>query len=184
MIDRAARHLEQSLGLATRRHNQTFRRAEGRPLRQRHGEVAVHAISRHVEPARCERQRSRQRMTHLQRVLPAPGAGLGTFARERRRGGIERCKQRFFPRRVMRIEQMRRPLGHELPQRPFELRRGLIKARVWQKRTSSGLRHSVMVTRLYRNGDVWKESSRFGRDDIPLVRHVLDKAHNWIYANS
>jgi hypothetical protein len=66
----------------------------------------------------------------------------------------------------------------------FELRRGLIKVRVWRKRTSSGLRHTVMVMRLYRNGDVWKESSRFGRDDIPLVRHVLDKAHTWIYANS
>jgi N6-adenosine-specific RNA methylase IME4 len=66
----------------------------------------------------------------------------------------------------------------------FELRRGLIKVRVWRKRTSSGLRHTVMVTRLYRNGDVWKESSRFGRDDIPLVRYVLDKAHTWIYANS
>ena len=66
----------------------------------------------------------------------------------------------------------------------FELRRALIKVRIWRKRTRSGLRHTVAVTRLFRNGDVWKESSRFGRDDIPLVRYVLDEAHTWIYANS
>ena len=62
-----------------------------------------------------------------------------------------------------------------------EIRIGLIKARIWRKRTRSGLRHSVSVVRLYRNGDLWKESTRFGRDDIPLLRFLLDKAHTWIY---
>ena len=66
----------------------------------------------------------------------------------------------------------------------YELRRGLIKVRVWRKRTASGLRHTVAVTRLFRNGDVWKESTRFGRDDLLLIRHVLDKAHTWICDNS
>lgn len=65
-----------------------------------------------------------------------------------------------------------------------ELRRGLIKVRIWQKGTRSGVRHSVAVTRLFRNGDTWKESARFGRDDIPLLRLVLDEAHTWIYRNS
>ena len=62
-----------------------------------------------------------------------------------------------------------------------EIRRGLIKARIWRKRTRSGPRHSVAVTRLYRNGDQWKESTRFGRDDLPLVAFVIDLAHTWIY---
>jgi hypothetical protein len=66
----------------------------------------------------------------------------------------------------------------------FELRRGLIKVRIWRKRTRSGTRHSVAVTRLFRDGDLWKESTRFGRDDIPLLRYVLDQAHTWIFANS
>jgi hypothetical protein len=65
-----------------------------------------------------------------------------------------------------------------------ELRRGLIKVRIWCKRTRSGSRHTVAVTRLFRNGDVWKESTRFGRDDIPLIRLVLDEAHTWIYTQS
>ena len=64
------------------------------------------------------------------------------------------------------------------------VRRGLIKARIWRKRTRSGLRHSVAVARLYRNGDAWKESTRFGRDDLPLVMHVLDLAHTWIFQHT
>lgn len=72
-----------------------------------------------------------------------------------------------------------------MPNKPaYELRRGLIKVRVCRKKTRSGLRHSVTVVRLFRNGDVWKESSRFGRDDIPLVRLLLDEAHSWILRQS
>lgn len=42
-----------------------------------------------------------------------------------------------------------------MPRKPIhEVRRGLIKARVWQKRTRAGLRHTVTVNRLFRNGDV------------------------------
>ena len=61
-----------------------------------------------------------------------------------------------------------------------EIRRGLIKVRIWRKRTRDRLRHSMTVTRLFRNGDLWKESTRFGRDDIPLIRVALDAAHLWI----
>ncbi len=65
-----------------------------------------------------------------------------------------------------------------------EVRRGLIRACIWRKNTRSGLRHTVVVTRLFRNGETWKESARFGRDDLPLVRLVLDDAHTWIYQHS
>lgn len=65
-----------------------------------------------------------------------------------------------------------------------EIRIGLIKACIWQKQTRPDVRHSISVVRLYRNGDVWKESARFGRDDLPLVRLVLDRAHTWILRQS
>ncbi len=63
------------------------------------------------------------------------------------------------------------------------IRLGLIKVSVWRKRTRSGIRHAVTIARLYRNGDVWKQSSRYGRDDIPQVRLALDRAYEWIYRN-
>lgn len=72
-----------------------------------------------------------------------------------------------------------------MPAKPtFELRRGLIKVRIWRKRTKAGLRHTVTIIRLFKDGDVWKESSRLGRDDIPLVRLLLDQAFVWIHQNS
>ena len=61
-----------------------------------------------------------------------------------------------------------------------EISRGLIVARIWRKRSKSGSPFTLSVVRLYRNGDQWKESSRLSRDDVPLVRHVLDEAHRWI----
>lgn len=62
-----------------------------------------------------------------------------------------------------------------------EIRVGMMKARIWRKRTRFGPRHTVSIVRLFRNGDVWKESSRFGRDDIPVLRLLLDKVHTWIF---
>lgn len=61
----------------------------------------------------------------------------------------------------------------------LELRRGLIKVHVWRRRSRRG-GYSLNVVRLFRNGDQWKESSRLGRDDLPLVRLVLDEAYEWM----
>lgn len=62
----------------------------------------------------------------------------------------------------------------------LELRRGLIKVRIWRRRSKKRARYSLSVVRLFRNGDQWKESTRLGRDDIPLVRLVLDEAYTWM----
>lgn len=64
------------------------------------------------------------------------------------------------------------------------IRFGLIKASIWQNQTRSGERHSVTIVRLYKNGETWVESSRFGRDDLPVVAKVSDLAHTWIYQNA
>ncbi|GAB5441333.1 MAG: hypothetical protein Fues2KO_16820 [Fuerstiella sp.] len=64
------------------------------------------------------------------------------------------------------------------------IRFGYIKASIWRNQTKSGERHSVSIVRLYRNGDVWKESTRFGRDDLPLVAKAADLTHSWIYHES
>ena len=63
-----------------------------------------------------------------------------------------------------------------------EIRRGLIKVRIWQRKSKNGVRYSLSVVRLFRNGDQWKESTRLGRDDVPLVRLVMDEAYTWLLA--
>jgi hypothetical protein len=62
-----------------------------------------------------------------------------------------------------------------------QVRLGRIKAAVWQNETEKGVRHNVTFTRLYRDGDQWKDTTSFGRDDLPLVAKVADLAHTWIF---
>lgn len=61
-----------------------------------------------------------------------------------------------------------------------ELRHGLLVVRVRKTKSGDATRHKLSIHRLYRNGDLWHESSRLGRNDIPSVRFLLDEAHTWI----
>lgn len=62
----------------------------------------------------------------------------------------------------------------------YEIRRDLICVRIAEKQSKSRVRHTLSVARLYRDGDVWKKSARFGRDDVPLLRLALDEAYQWL----
>ena len=64
------------------------------------------------------------------------------------------------------------------------IRFGLIKGSIWLNQTRAGERYTITVVRLYKNGDHWTESTRFGRDDLPLVAKVCDLAHTWVFENS
>jgi hypothetical protein len=39
----------------------------------------------------------------------------------------------------------------------------------------------VTFSRLYKVGNQWKRSDSFGRDDLPLLAKVADRARTWIY---
>jgi hypothetical protein len=65
-----------------------------------------------------------------------------------------------------------------------EIRLGRIKATLWENETQNGTRHNVTLSRLYKDGENWKDSSSFGRDDLPLVAKVADLAHSWIFQDS
>lgn len=62
-----------------------------------------------------------------------------------------------------------------------EVRLGKVKACVWANSTEKGTRHNVTLVRIYKDGDDWKESKTFGRDDLPLLMKVADLAHTWIF---
>lgn len=64
-----------------------------------------------------------------------------------------------------------------------ELRMGRIRAAIWANETQNGMRHNVTISRIYKDGDDWKDSTSFGRDDLPLVTKIADQAHSWIFAN-
>lgn len=64
-----------------------------------------------------------------------------------------------------------------------ELRMGRVRAAIWENETQNGTRHNVTISRLYKDGDDWKDSTSFGRDDLPLVEKVASLAHAWIYGS-
>ena len=61
-----------------------------------------------------------------------------------------------------------------------EVRAGRIRASIWSNPSEKGVWHSVTLSRLYKDGDDWKDSSSFGKDDLLLLAKVIDKAHSWI----
>jgi len=66
------------------------------------------------------------------------------------------------------------------PQPIHEIRLGAIKGAIWENATANGPRHNVTFSRLYRDGEQWKHSDSFGRDDLLLLGKVADQAHTWI----
>ena len=70
--------------------------------------------------------------------------------------------------------------GKEKP--AHEIRMGRIKAVIWGNETEGGgFRHNLQLRRIYKDGEEWKQSDSFGRDDLPLVAKVADMAHTWIH---
>ena len=63
------------------------------------------------------------------------------------------------------------------------LRFGLMKCEIVRRESSSGVFFNVKLVRMFRNGDQWKESNLFGRDDLLLAAKLLDMAHTWIFAH-
>jgi hypothetical protein len=62
-----------------------------------------------------------------------------------------------------------------------EIRIGKIKAAIWANETETGIRYNVTFSRLYKDGDTWKRSDSFGRDDLLLLAKIADQAHSVLY---
>lgn len=63
----------------------------------------------------------------------------------------------------------------------YEFRLGRIRAAVWANGGESGTRYNVTFSRLYKEGDEWRNSTSYGREDLPLLMKVADWAHSWTY---
>jgi hypothetical protein len=77
------------------------------------------------------------------------------------------------------------PMKNTTKQKPIhEVRLGLIKAAVWKNETETGVRYNVTFSRIYKDGDDWKSTDSFGRDDLLLLSKVADQTHSWIFAQA
>lgn len=76
------------------------------------------------------------------------------------------------------------PIMKEKQKPAHEVRLGAVKAAIWKNDTQSGVRYNVTFGRLYRDGDEWKTTDSFGRDDLLTLAKVADQAHSWIHAQT
>lgn len=62
------------------------------------------------------------------------------------------------------------------------IRLGRIVAAIWANKAKDGrVWFNVTVSRSYMDGDQWKDTSTFGRDDLPIVAKAMDMAYAWIW---
>ena len=61
-----------------------------------------------------------------------------------------------------------------------EIRMGRIRAAIWQNRIENGIRHNVTVSRLYKDGDDWKDTDQLGTGDLLNAAKVLQRAEEFI----
>ena len=62
-----------------------------------------------------------------------------------------------------------------------EVRIGRVKAAIWPNGTDGCTRHNVTFSRLYKDGDEWKNTQSFSRNDLLLLAKVADQAHSRIF---
>ncbi len=64
-----------------------------------------------------------------------------------------------------------------------EVRLGSVKASIWENTFNEVTRHNVTFVKVYKDkdGDQWKTTESFGRDDLLLLGKVIDRAHAWIW---
>lgn len=71
-----------------------------------------------------------------------------------------------------------------MTQRPaHEIRVGRIRATIWVNQADDrNSTFNTTIARLYKDGEVWKDSTVFYRDDLPIVAKLADMAYAWIWS--
>jgi len=69
------------------------------------------------------------------------------------------------------------------PQPIHEIRLGAVKAAIWENQHAGKTWLNVTFSRLYKDGDDWKSTDSFGRDDLPLLMKVADQVHTWSFTH-
>ena len=61
-----------------------------------------------------------------------------------------------------------------------EIRINGLKATIWKNDTEKGPRYNTTFTRSYKDGEEWKTTDNYGREDLLLLAHMAKEAFAWI----
>lgn len=60
------------------------------------------------------------------------------------------------------------------------VRHGAISASIWRQETEKGSLFNVTFQRAYKDGESWKNSTSFGRNNLLVVSLIAARAFEWI----
>jgi hypothetical protein len=60
------------------------------------------------------------------------------------------------------------------------IRNGTISASIWRQDTTKGPMFNVTFQRSYKEGDAWRNSTSFGRNNLLVLSLIARRAFEWI----
>jgi hypothetical protein len=63
-----------------------------------------------------------------------------------------------------------------------KIRHGTVSASIWRLETDKGPLFNVTFQRSYKDGDSWKNSTSFGRNNLLVIGLIAARAFEWISA--
>lgn len=63
----------------------------------------------------------------------------------------------------------------------YRLRYGNVSCAIWANNSSAGYFYNTTFVRVYKEGEVWGESTSFEDRDLPNLMKAAADAHSWIY---
>ena len=61
-----------------------------------------------------------------------------------------------------------------------QIRHGSVSASIWRQETEKGTLFNVTFQRAYKEGEDWKHSTSFGRNNLLVVSLIAARAFEWI----
>ncbi len=61
-----------------------------------------------------------------------------------------------------------------------EIRNGAVKVTIWSNEDQNKTRYSVTVSRSYKSGEEWKQTTSFFKSHLSKLTAALDQAAQWI----
>ena len=72
------------------------------------------------------------------------------------------------------------PVSASNSQPVHKIRHGAVSASIWSQETDKGQMFNVTFQRAYKDGDTWKNSTSFGRNNLLVVSLIAARAFEWI----
>ena len=72
------------------------------------------------------------------------------------------------------------PVSKSNNQPVHQIRHGAVSASIWCQETDKGQMFNVTFQRAYKDGDAWKNTNSFGRNNLLVVSLIAARAFEWI----